>query len=70
MSINDELENETANGTKPVLPAVRVKLDWLVKWMKENQRADVMNTKLVDEYEEEFKPKVDVMIYGANRCKD
>ncbi len=60
--------NATIGNT--VLPAVQVKLGWLVKWMKENQRADVMNSKLVDEYEEEFKPKVDVMIYGANRCKD
>lgn len=65
-----ELTTETPADAKPVLPAVQVKLNWLVNWMKENQRADVMNSKLVDEYEEEFKPKVDVMIYGANRCKD
>lgn len=29
-----------------------------------------MNSKLVDEYEKEFKSKVDIMIYGTNRCKD
>lgn len=70
--MSTKLENKdlTSNDAKPVLPAVRVKLDWIVNWLKENQHADVMNSKLVDEYEEEFKPKVDVMIYGANRCKD
>lgn len=67
---NTTSEHETGNCANRVLPAVRVKLDWMIDWMKENKRADVMNTKLVDEYEEKFKPKVDVMIYGANRCKD
>jgi len=66
----DTLNNQTPADAKPVLPAVRVKLDWLVSWMKENQRADVINTELVDAYEKEFKVNVSVMIYGPNRCKD
>lgn len=49
---------------------IQVKLDWVVNWMKANQYADVMNSKLVDEYEEEFKVKIDVMMFGANKCKD
>ena len=66
----DSKKHDTPTDANNVLPAVRVKLDWLIDWMKENQRADLMNSELVDEYEEKFKPKVDVMIYGANRCKD
>jgi len=32
MSTNDELKNETANGTKPVLAEVLAKVDELLKW--------------------------------------
>ena len=46
------------------------KLNWLIDWIKENQRADVLNSELVDEYEKTFNVKVDVMIFGTNRCKD
>ena len=50
--------------------STQVKLDWISDWMKENQHADVMNSKLVDQYEERFKVKVDVMMLGANKCRD
>jgi hypothetical protein len=32
MSTNNELKNETANGTKPVLAEVLAKVDELLKW--------------------------------------
>jgi hypothetical protein len=32
MNTNNELKNETANGTKPVLAEVLAKLDELLKW--------------------------------------
>ena len=31
MSTNDELKNETANGTKPVLPAVRLSMEEILR---------------------------------------
>lgn len=66
----DNFKHQSPNDAKPMLPAVRVKLDWLVNWLKENQHADVMNSELVDAYEENFNVRVDVVVYGANRCKD
>lgn len=58
------------SSRKNISSEAQTKLDWVVNWMKENQLADLMNSKLVDAYEEEFKVKVDVMPFGANRCKD
>lgn len=49
----------------------QMKLDWIVEYIK-NKRTpvDVLNDKFMDEYVEKFHAKIEISIFGPNRCKE
>lgn len=48
------------------------KQQWIIDYINNNKLVgvDVLNAQFVDDYAKEFKSKVEIQMWGSNRCKD
>lgn len=45
------------------------KINWVIDWIEKNKTdVDILNSKFVDDYVNQFNAKVEILPFGPNRC--